>query len=87
MHTGTQEDHYSSLQKSFIYNSWPRPGKPLCWAAVELHLRALQYAAGEGGHRQGGARQFLTDKQSSGSLLLADIFSLGCIEYLRDRRK
>lgn len=71
---------------SFIYNSWPRPGKWLL-AAVELHLRAIQYAAGERGHRQESAQQFLTDEQSSGILLAQIILAVRNVLFLKYEKK
>lgn len=57
-----------------------------CWAAVELHLRAIQYAAGERGHRQESAQQFLTDEQSTG-ILLAHIVLGFVMTYFKNMRR
>lgn len=58
-----------------------------CWAAVELHLRAIQYAAGERGHRQESAQQFLTDEQSSGILLAQIILAVRNVLFLKYEKK
>lgn len=60
---------------SFIYNSWPRPGK---W---------LLAAAGERGHRQESAQQFLTDEQSSGILLAQIILAVRNVLFLKYEKK